>query len=146
MSSLFSFIKPNLFYTKDLWYLKELLESNAFLMYLSCDNNDLKQLQDQLVGFAAFGMIFITWTHEEVLQLPADGLFLRISTEPVACCWCMDVLLVVVAVVAVCLMVVLAAAFCGAIVVHWGEQACLFCWGKRKKKSYVLWYIYMLGL
>lgn len=85
-------------------------------MYLSCDNKYLQHLQDQLEGFASFGVIFITWTHEEVLQLPANGLLLLIGPDPVTCCCRGKVMLVVVAVVAVCLMV--AAVFCGAIVGH----------------------------
>lgn len=45
--------------------------------HLHGDDDDLDQLQHQLVWFAALGVVFITRAHKEVLQLPAQGLFLR---------------------------------------------------------------------
>lgn len=48
---------------------EETVEETAWLepvAYLSCNNDDLQQLQDQLVRFATFGVIFIAGAHEEV--------------------------------------------------------------------------------
>lgn len=45
-------------------------------MNLYSDYDDLEQLKGQFVGFAAFGVVFITRAHEEVLQLPPQGLLL----------------------------------------------------------------------
>lgn len=41
-------------------------EKRENVTYLSCNNNDLQQLQDQLERFAAFGVIFIARAHEEI--------------------------------------------------------------------------------
>lgn len=58
------------------------------MINLSCDKKDLQQLQNQLVRLAAFGVILVAGAHEEVLELPADGLLLLVRTDPVTCCCC----------------------------------------------------------
>lgn len=87
-------------------------------MYLSCDNNDLEQLQDQLVRLAALCVIFITRAHEEVFQLPAHGLLFLISPDPMTCRRRGIPMAVMVVAMIVTLMVVLPAAVRGAIVSH----------------------------
>lgn len=53
------------------------------MTYLSCDYDDLEQLQDQLKRLAALGVIFIAGAHEEVFQLPAKGLLFLMRLQPV---------------------------------------------------------------
>lgn len=55
-------------------------------LYLSCDDDDLEQLQPQLERLATLGVIFITRTHKEVLQLPAKALLSRVSWGPKSRC------------------------------------------------------------
>lgn len=89
------------------------------LTYLSCDNNDLQQLQDQLVRLAALGVVFITRAHEEVFQLPANGLLFLISPDPMTCRHRRGKPMVaVVFAMTVTLMVMLPAAVCGAVAIH----------------------------
>lgn len=45
---------------------KRLKKQPEHVTNLSCNNNDLQQLQDQLVRFATFGVIFIARAHEEI--------------------------------------------------------------------------------
>lgn len=52
------------------------------VMNLYSDYDDLEQLKGQFVGFAAFGVVFITRAHEEVLQLPPQGLLLFLGPRP----------------------------------------------------------------
>lgn len=87
-------------------------------MYLSCDNNNLEQLQDQLIRLAAFGVIFITRAHEEIFQLPANGLLFLFSPDPMTCHRRGYTMVAVVVAMIVTLMVVLPAAVCGAIARH----------------------------
>ncbi len=51
-------------------------------MNLYSDYDDLEQLKGQFEGFAAFGVVFITGAHEEVLQLPPQGLLLFLGLQP----------------------------------------------------------------
>lgn len=44
--------------------------------YLYCDNDNLEKLQAEFVWFTAFGMKFITGTHEEILHFSPELLFL----------------------------------------------------------------------
>ncbi len=85
------------------------------VMYLSCDNNDLEQLQDQLVRLAALCVILITRAHEEVFQLPANGLLFLIGPDPMTCRRRGKPMVVMAVAMTVTLMVVLPAAVCGAI-------------------------------
>lgn len=95
-------------------------------MYLSCDNNDLQQLQDQLVRLAALSVIFITRAHEEVLQLPANGLLFLISSNPMTCHRRGKLMVTVVVALMVILVVVFSTAVCGAVVSHRAGQTFSF--------------------
>ena len=50
--------------------------------YLHGDNDNLEQLQAQFEGLAAFGVELVTWAHEEVLELPAQGLLFLLRPQP----------------------------------------------------------------
>lgn len=95
-------------------------------MYLSCDNKDLEQLQDELIRLAAFGVIFITRAHEEVFQLPANGLLLLIRPDPMTCRRCREPMVAVVASMIVNVVVMLPAAVCGAVASPRAGQAFSF--------------------
>lgn len=101
-------------------------------MYLSCDNNDLEQLQDQLIRLAALGVIFITRAHEEVFQLPANGLLFLISPDPMTCCSRWKPMAVMVVAMIVTILVMLPTAVCGAVESHGAGQAPTF-WKKIKQ-------------
>lgn len=91
--------------------------------YLNGDDNDLEQLQDQLVGLAALGVIFIARTHEEVLELAADGLLFQVGPDPAAGRRRGKQGLVVMIVVTVVVVFMLAAAVCGAVASRWAFLA-----------------------
>lgn len=95
-------------------------------MYLSCDYNDLEQLQDQLKRLAALGVVFITGAHEEVFQLPAKGLLFLMRLQPVTCHRRRKLRVVVAVDMIITLTVVLSAAVNEAVVSHWVGQAFLF--------------------
>ena len=88
------------------------------MMYLSCDNNDLEQLQDQLIRLAALSVIFITRAHEEVFQLPANGLLFLSGPDPMTCHCRGQLMVAMVVAMTVTVMVMLAAAVCGPVVSH----------------------------
>lgn len=88
------------------------------VMYLSCDNNDLEQLQDQFIRLAALGMIFIAGTHEEVFQLPAKGILFLVRVKPMTCRRFRTMLVVVAVAMIVTLMDMFTAAVCKAVLSH----------------------------
>lgn len=55
---------------------------HLFFLYLGCDDDDLEQLQDELVRFTTLGVEFVAGAHEEVLQLPANGLLALVGAHP----------------------------------------------------------------
>lgn len=73
-------------------------------------------------------MIFVAGAHEEVLQLPANGLLLPLDADPVTRHRCGEPMVAVVVAEVVTLVVirVLSAAVCGAISSHRVDQASSF--------------------
>lgn len=80
--------------------------------YLHGDNDNLEQLQAQFEGLAALGVELVTGAHEEVLELPAQGLLFLLRPQPA---------------MAVAVVNMLAAAVAGAVAVrrHRGNQLVL---------------------
>lgn len=116
--------------------------------YLSGDDDDLQQLQDQFERLAALGVIFITRAHEEILQLPAEGLLLLVRRDPVPGRRRGKAVVAMVTAVVVVGMLVLAAAPCGAVVCRGGRRPFLLCWDKKKKKktNTNVWFLFALLL
>lgn len=89
------------------------------ILYLSSDDDDFEQLQDEFIRLAALRVVFITWAHKEVFQLPAKGLLSWI--DPMACCCSWKLVVAISAAV----IVMFPAAVCGAIECHRAGQIVL---------------------
>lgn len=110
------------------------MNGKEHVLYLRCYNNDLEQLQDQFVRLAALGVVFITGTHEEVFQLPAKGLLFPIRPHPVTCSCRGKLMVCMVVSMTATVMVILAAAVCGAVASQRAGQAFSF-WRRQKRKK-----------
>lgn len=105
--------------------------------YLSRYNNDLEQLQDQFVRLAALGMVFITGTHEEVFKLPAKSLLFLVRPNPVTCARRGKVMVAMVAMTATVMVILAAAAVCGAVAGHRAGQAFSLWRGRKERRRNV---------